>query len=114
MIRVLKCKFSNLKVTHCLFDYEGSITIPKRLMVIAGLNEYEEVFVHGKNRIRTYVMGGCDGEVQMNGWASDKFSPDDEIHLLCFREIGEGEKYIVRIIETENNKFKELREIEKD
>ena len=90
-IRILKSKLT-CRVTGCKEDYDGSVTIDWILAHESGIEQYEEVFVHGKkNRIRTYALI-CDPvqegyTCQLNGNAVHYFEPGDKIHILAFGEV---------------------------
>ena len=90
MITVLKSKINELTIEKCNLECEGSITIPKKIMVVANLYPYERVEVnskYGKGRISTYVIPG--DRVELNGGASNHFKKGDIVHVNSFMDIPE-------------------------
>ena len=70
---MLKTKIHRARVTDAVIDYEGSITIDKKLMEAADILPYEQVQVLNINnsaRFTTYVMEGEQGEICLNGPAA--------------------------------------------
>lgn len=94
MIQVLKSKIHGAFVTEANLDYEGSITIDKKLIEAAGLCVYERVQVLNCNngeRIETYVIEGEyeKGEICLNGAAARLFYKGDKVIILAYRFIEE-------------------------
>ncbi len=61
MVTLCRAKIHRAKVTESDLNYEGSITIDRKLMDAAGLLAYEKVHVVNINtgsRLETYVIEG--------------------------------------------------------
>ena len=98
-IRVLKAKFKALPVRGLEEKCEGSITIDGKLLDLADIREYEEVFVHGKkSRIRTYVLRGDSPDTIINGNAATHFKQGEIVHVLAFCEMESKEKFSPTIL----------------
>ena len=70
---MLKSKIHRAHVTEVNIDYEGSITIDKKLMAEADILPYEQVEVANINngaRFNTYAIEGNKGEIYLNGAAA--------------------------------------------
>lgn len=113
MIQVLKCKLNEVVVTRSDPKCNGSITIGGDLMKAANLHEYEVVEVNGKNRnsrIKTYIIKGQEGAIELNGGAAQYFNKGDKLHILAFKYISEYEflriNYKPKIIYTIHNEGK--------
>lgn len=118
MRTMLRSKIHRARVTQCNVDYEGSITIDKRLMEAADLLQYERVDVLNINnsaRFSTYVIEGNrdSGEICLNGAAARLVGKDDIIIILSYHEVPDEEAAMIspmlvyvdennRIIETKN------------
>lgn len=89
-------------------EYEGSITLDKKLCEAAGLQQYDVVEVNNfnGNRDRTYILFGQDGCCQINGALSARHKVGDEIHVLAFEVVTAGWYRSPKIIITkyENGK----------
>ena len=85
---MLKSKISGLKVTDAIIDYEGSITIPEKLLKEVDILQYEQVHVCNKsngNRFITYaISGSSDGECIVNGAAAKLVEIGDELIILAY------------------------------
>jgi aspartate 1-decarboxylase len=69
---MLKSKIHRARVTNLNIDYEGSITIDKKLMLEADILPYEQVQVLNLNnaaRFTTYAIEGIkdSGQICLNG-----------------------------------------------
>jgi aspartate 1-decarboxylase len=96
MRKMLKSKIHRARVTDGNIDYEGSITIDKRLMEAADIVEYEQVYVLDINngaRFHTYAIEGQadSGEICLNGAAARLVSKGDIVILLTYHELEEAE-----------------------
>ena len=70
---MLKSKIHRAHVTETNIDYEGSITIDKKLTEEADILPYEQVQVLNITngaRFTTYAIEGEDGEICINGAAA--------------------------------------------
>ncbi len=93
---VLKSKIHRIKVTQTELYYEGSITLDSQLLKKADILPYEKVEVLNLStgsRIETYAIEGKpgSGEVCLNGPAARTAQVGDEIIVLSYRWIEEGE-----------------------
>lgn len=101
MIEVLKSKIHLARVTDRVVDYEGSITIDRKIAEIVGLKEYEKVLVADVDtgeRFETYVIYGKDGEICVNGAAANLVRVGDRIIIMSFMFIDEKEDFKPRIV----------------
>ena len=84
---MLKSKIHRATVTAASVDYEGSITIDRRLMEAADIREYEQVHVldvtNGR-RLITYALAGGEGEICVNGAAARMVDVGDQVIILSF------------------------------
>jgi aspartate 1-decarboxylase len=91
-IRVLYSKIHRATVTDAQLHYEGSLTIDKSLMDLAGMVEYQQIDVYNitkGHRFTTYtIIGEPDtGIIQVNGAAAHLASTGDLIIISCFADI---------------------------
>ena len=86
-IQLLKCKIHRATVTNANLDYEGSISIDKNLIDLAGLHLFEKVDIYNCNngeRFSTYVIEGGSGEICLNGPAARLVHKNDRILICAF------------------------------
>jgi aspartate 1-decarboxylase len=91
---MLKSKIHQACVTEVNINYEGSITIDKKLMEAADILPYEQVQVLNINngaRFTTYAIGGESGEICLNGAAARLSVAGDIIIILSYCHIGDTE-----------------------
>jgi len=91
---MLKSKIHQARVTRVVLDYEGSITIDKKLMEEAGILPYEQVQVLNTNngaRFTTYAIEGESGEICINGAAARLAVKGDIILILSYCHIEDDE-----------------------
>lgn len=91
---MLKSKIHRAHVTETNIDYEGSITIDKRLMEAADILPYEQVQVVNINngvRLITYAIEGKSGEICLNGAAARLAARGDVIIILAYAYIDDEE-----------------------
>ena len=91
---MLKSKIHRAYVTETNIDYEGSITIDKRLMEEADILPYEQVQVLDVNngaRFSTYAIEGEDGEICLNGAAARLALKGDIIIILSYCHVNDDE-----------------------
>jgi aspartate 1-decarboxylase len=91
---MLKSKIHRARVTDTKIDYEGSITIDKKLMEAADILPCEQV--HGLDvsngaRFITYAIEGREGEICINGAAARLVSKDDIILILSYCHVEDEE-----------------------
>jgi len=83
----LKSKIHMARITEKKVDYEGSITIDKKLAVSVHLLPNEKVLVADVNngsRFETYVIYGKEGEICVNGAAANLVNIGDKIIIMAF------------------------------
>jgi len=91
---MLKSKIHRARVTKVALDYEGSITIDKKLMEEADLLPYEQVQVLNTNngaRFTTYAVEGESGEICINGAAARLAAKGDVILILSYCHVEDDE-----------------------
>lgn len=91
---MLKSKIHRARVTGLSIDYEGSITIDRRLMGAADILPYEQVHVLNLNngaRFTTYAVEGKNSEICINGAAARLAAKGDIVIILAYRQVEEAE-----------------------
>ncbi len=91
---MLKSKIHRAHVTGANIDYEGSITIDKKLMEATDILPYEQVDVLNINngaRIATYAIEGGKGEICLNGAAARLGAKGDIVLILSYCHIANDE-----------------------
>ncbi len=91
---MLKSKIHRARVTDSNINYEGSITIDRRLMEAADILPYEQVDVVNVNngaRFTTYAIEGEQGEICVNGAAARLAVRGDIVIILCYHQVPEEE-----------------------
>ncbi len=91
---MLKSKIHRAHVTDANIDYEGSITIDKKLMEAADILPYEEVHVLNVNngaRFTTYAIEGEKGEICLNGAAARLAVKGDIVIILSYCHVEDDE-----------------------
>jgi len=93
---MLKSKIHRARVTDANIDYEGSITIDKKLMAEADILPYEQVQVLNINngaRFSTYAIEGQEssGEICLNGAAARLAVKGDLVIILTYTNLTEEE-----------------------
>ena len=94
MRTMLKGKIHRACVTGANIDYEGSITIDRRLMVMADILPYEQVHVLNVNNgalFTTYAIKGEAGEICLNGAAARLAVRGDIVIILTYCHLNEHE-----------------------
>ncbi len=94
MRTMLKSKIHRAHVTEANIDYEGSITIDKKLMEAADILPYEQVDVLNVNngaRFTTYAIEGEKGEICINGAAARLAVKGDIVLILTYSPVGEDD-----------------------
>ena len=101
---MLKSKIHRARVTEVNIDYEGSITIDKKLMEEADILPCEQVQVLNINngaRFTTYAIEGeASGEVCLNGAAARLAAKGDIIIVLsyCYVEDDETRNFTPKLV----------------
>jgi aspartate 1-decarboxylase len=98
MRTMLKSKIHRARVTGVNINYEGSITIDKRLMEEADILLYEQVQVLNINngaRFETYAIEAepNTGEIGIQGPAARLAAVGDIIVILSYRQVEEEEAH---------------------
>ena len=97
MMRImLKSKIHRARVTEANIDYEGSISIDKRLMEAADILPYEQVKVLDINngaRFETYAIEAeaGSGEIGIQGAAARLVTVGDMVIILAYCQVEEEE-----------------------
>ena len=114
---MLKSKIHRARVTDANIDYEGSITIDKKLMEAADILPYEQVQVLNLNnaaRFTTYAIEGEQGEICLNGAAARLALKGDLVIILTYCDVSEEEArdYTPRVVhvDAKNDIVKEIDE----
>ena len=94
MRTMLKSKIHRARVTDANIDYEGSITIDKKLMEEADILPYERVEVLNINngaRFSTYAIEGKagGGEICLNGAAARLAVIGDTVIILSYCHVND-------------------------
>lgn len=110
MFEILHSKIHRAVVTDANLDYEGSITLSSRLMVAAGIEEYQKVLiadVDNGNRFETYVIESDKNNVVcINGSAARLVSVGDKVIIMAFKLVDrKPDEYTPLIVhvDEENN-----------
>ncbi len=93
-IEMLKSKLHRATVTDAKLDYEGSISIDKKLICAAQMREYQKVEIYNVTngaRFSTYIIEGNDGEICLNGAAARMAQKGDKIIIATYAWIDEKE-----------------------
>lgn len=93
---MLKSKIHRAHVTDANIDYEGSITIDRKLMKEADILPYEQVQVLNVNngaRFSTYAIEGKEdgGEICVNGAAARLASRGNIVIILSYCHVNDEE-----------------------
>ncbi len=108
---MLKSKIHRATITESNLNYEGSITIDRRLMEAAELRPFEQVMIYNisnGNRISTYTIEGDldSGTICLNGAAARKGAVGDLIIIASYGMYSEDEiargKSIMVWVDREN------------
>ena len=86
---MLNGKIHRARITDVNLDYEGSITIDKKLMEAADIMEYEQVQildVNNGSRFATYAIEGREGsgDICVNGAAARMVAKGDTVIILTY------------------------------
>jgi aspartate 1-decarboxylase len=110
LITICRSKIHRAKVTEANLDYEGSITIDKRLLDAANILASEKVQVVNLNngaRFETYVFVGEEdsGTICLNGPAARLGQVGDLLIIIsyCHLEYEEAKKYKPRVVHVDKD-----------
>lgn len=91
---MLKSKIHRATVTDANINYEGSISIDRKLMQAANILPYEQVHVLDVNngsRLTTYAIEGESGEICLNGAAARLVNKGDIVIIITYADYQEEE-----------------------
>ena len=91
---MLKSKIHRATVTDANLNYEGSVSIDRRLCDSARLLPFEKVEIYNcnnGNRFSTYVIHGNNGEICLNGAAARLVHKGDVVIIASYAEYEEPE-----------------------
>ncbi|HCY35865.1 MAG: aspartate 1-decarboxylase [Candidatus Margulisiibacteriota bacterium] len=93
---ICKSKIHRATVSDKNINYEGSITIDKKLLLLSNIFPYEKVQVVNINngkRFETYVIEGKEdsGEICMNGAAARLVELGDKIIIIAYGMLSDEE-----------------------
>ena len=96
MRNMMKSKIHRARVTEANINYEGSITIDKKLMAAADIVPYEQVHVLNVNngtRFTTYAIEGPEGkgDICLNGAAARLGLKGDLVIIITYTQVNEAE-----------------------
>ncbi len=107
---MLRSKIHRAHVTDANIDYEGSITIDRKLMKAADILPYEQVHVLNVNngaRFTTYAIEGEKGEICLNGAAARLAMKGDIVIILTYCHVTdeEAQNFMPKLVyvDAENN-----------
>jgi len=107
---MLKSKIHRARVTDGNIDYEGSITIDKKLLRAADIIAYEQVHVLNVNngaRFTTYAIEGKEGagDICLNGAAARLGVKGDVVIILTYTQVPEEElkNYHPKVVHVDKN-----------
>ncbi len=110
MRTMLKSKIHRARVTDANINYEGSITIDKKLMTEAEILPYEQVHVLNLNngaRFTTYAIEGREGGggICLNGAAARLAVKGDIVIILTYAQVSEedAKNYRPKIVHVDEN-----------
>jgi aspartate 1-decarboxylase len=89
-ITICTGKLHRVKVTAARLDYEGSITIDRKLMDAANIAPFQLVHINSlANAVHweTYAIPGENGEIQLNGCPARLFQPGDKVIILALEQL---------------------------
>ena len=92
MLKILRAKLHGIRVTECVLDYHGSITLDPEICGLAGVMPLEFVYIwnkHSGQRISTYVIYGEPGSrcCVLNGAAARACQRGDEVIISAYEYV---------------------------
>ena len=110
MRTMMKSKIHRAKVTDANINYEGSITIDRKLMEAADILPFEQVHVLNINngaRFTTYAIEGApdSGEICLNGAAARLAVKGDLVIIITYTQVPEEalKNYRPKIVHVNEN-----------
>ena len=115
--KMLRAKIHRATVTQANIDYEGSITIDRRLMDATDLLPNEAVCVWNVtngNRFETYAVEGMvdSGTICVNGAAAHLVNPGDLVIIAAYTWLDDAEARVHEpkvVFVDEQNRIREKR-----
>jgi aspartate 1-decarboxylase len=113
-ITVCTGKLHCVKVTAARLDYEGSITIDRKLMAAANIAPFQLVHINSMSNAvhwETYAIPGDDGEIQLNGCPARLFHAGDQVIVLSLEQLSRQEAAKVKqkvVLVDSNNAIKRV------
>lgn len=89
LLTLLKSKIHMGTITDANLNYQGSISIDKKLCLAAKLRPFERVEIYNCNngaRLSTYVILGKENEICLNGAAARHAEKGDKVIIACYAE----------------------------
>jgi aspartate 1-decarboxylase len=86
-IQVCRAKIHRATVTDANLEYEGSLSIDRKLLQVSTIRPHERVQVVNLNngqRFETYVIEGDDGEICLNGPAARLGQAGDLVIIIAY------------------------------
>jgi len=88
-LQMLKCKLHRAVLTACELNYQGSLSIDRDLLDLAGILPFEKILVVNQNngqRLETYAIEAPRGshEFCLNGAAARLGMPGDLVIIMAF------------------------------
>jgi aspartate 1-decarboxylase len=115
----MRAKLHDIRITGCMLEYSGSITLDPELCRTAGIYPLEFVHIWNKNsgqRISTYVIYGEPGSkcCILNGAAARTCCQGDAVIVCAYEYIDKPEDLYAKtpsilLFDAENNIRKRLR-----
>ena len=93
-ITVCTGKLHCVHVTEARLDYEGSITIDRRLMKAAGIAPFQLLHINSMATAvhwETYAIPGGPGTICLNGCPARLFQPGDQVIILALEQLTKQE-----------------------
>jgi len=91
-IQILRSKLHRATITACELDYQGSLSIDRDLLDLAGIFPFEKILVVNQNngqRLETYAIEAPRGsrEFCLNGAAARLGYPGDTVTIMAFASV---------------------------
>ena len=96
LVQLLKSKIHRARLTSCILDYEGSLSIDQDLMDAVGMLPGEKLLIVNQTngeRLETYAIVSPRGsrEFCLNGAAARRGEPGDMITIMTFAGVSADE-----------------------
>jgi aspartate 1-decarboxylase len=113
-ITICTGKLHCVEVTAAKLDYEGSITIDRKLMEAADIAPFQLVHINNMSNAahwETYAIPGDRGEIQLNGCPARLFHRGDKVIVLSLEQLSREEAAKVKqrvVLVGPKNKVKRI------